>query len=83
MASGGQWTPRAAARELQLPPAADEATSATTLGVFRAVVDASVDDAIAAAAAEAPPRLGVAVATLPYGARAVQPLGNGNVRYIF
>ena len=25
MASGGQWTPRAAARELQLPPAADEA----------------------------------------------------------
>ena len=65
------------------PPAADEATSATTLGVFRAVVEASVDDAIAAAAAEAPPRLGEAVATLPYGARAVQPLGNGNVRYIF
>ena len=65
------------------PPAADEATSATTIGVFRAVVDASVDDAIAAAAAEAPPRLGEAVATLPYGARAVQPLGNGNVRYIF
>ena len=25
MASGGQWTPRAAARELRLPPAADEA----------------------------------------------------------
>jgi hypothetical protein len=65
------------------PPAADEATSATTIGVFRAVVDASVDDAIAAAAAEAPPRLGEAVATLPYGARAVEPLGNGNVRYIF
>ena len=65
------------------PPAADEATSATTIGVFRAVVDASVNDAIAAAAAEAPPRLGETVATLPYGARAVQPLGNGNVRYIF
>ena len=65
------------------PPAADEATSATTIGVFRAVVDASVDDAIAAAAAEAPPRLGETVATLPYGARAVQPLGDGNVRYIF
>ena len=65
------------------PPAADEATSATTIGVFRAVVDASVDDAIAAAAAEAPPRLGATVATLPYGARAVQQLGNGNVRYIF
>ena len=65
------------------PPAADEATSATTLGVFRAVVEASVNDAIAAAAAEAPPRLGETVATLPYGAREVQPLGNGNVRYIF
>ena len=65
------------------PPAADEATSATTIGVCRAVVDASVDDAIAAAAAEAPPRLGETVATLPYGARAVQQLGNGNVRYIF
>ena len=58
-------------------------TNATTLGVFRAVVEASVDDAIAAAAAEAPPRLGEAVATLRYGARAVQQLGNGNVRYIF
>ena len=43
----------------------------------------TVDDAIAAAAAEAPPRHRETVATLPYGARAVQPLGNGNVRYIF
>ena len=68
----------------QKEPSTDDAIlSATTLGVFRAVVEASVDDAIAAAAAEAPPRLGETVATLPYGARAVQQLGNGNVRYIF
>ena len=70
----------------QKEPSTDDAIlSATTLGVFRAVVEASVDDAIAAAAAEAGPRLGatVARATLRYGARAVQQLGNGNVRYIF
>ena len=75
---------RHGARHCVKEPSTDNATlSATTIGVFRAVVDASVDDAIAAAAAEAPPRHRETVATLPYGARAVQPLGNGNVRYIF
>ena len=53
----------------------------------RAAMDAADrrNDAIAAAATEAGPRLGVTVAraTLRYGARAVQQLGNGNVRYIF
>ena len=68
----------------QKEPSTDNATtSATTLGVFRAVVEASVNDAVAAAAAEAPPRFGETVATLRYGARAVQQLGNGNVRYNF
>ena len=75
---------RHGARYCVKEPSTDNATlSATTIGVFRAVVEASVNDAIAAAAAEAPPRLGEAVATLRYGARAVQQLGNGNVRYIF
>ena len=59
-----------AAQKGREPPAADEATSATTIGVFRAVVDASVNDAIAAAAAEA----------RPGSARPRRPCRTGRVR---
>ena len=51
--------------------------------MFRAVTDASVDDAIAAAAAEAPPRLGEPVATLPYGARAVRGVATATERPVY
>ena len=63
------------AKKPEMPP------PSARLAAFSKMADGG--SATAAAAAEPGALRGATVATLRYGARAVQQLGNGNVRYIF